>query len=73
MPVMDGLNATLYLKNTEKYKSRPIPILAVTANAFNEDRDKAFAAGMDDFITKPIRPAELEYILLKFNVSPISC
>lgn len=71
MPVMDGLKATLYIKNTEKYKSRPVPIIAVTANAFNEERDKAFAAGMDDFLTKPIRPAELENILLKFNVSPV--
>lgn len=59
---MDGLNVTLYLKNTEKYKLRPTPVIAVTANAFNEDRDKAFAAGIDDFMTKPVRPADLEYI-----------
>ena len=68
MPVMDGMMATRYIKDMDKYKSRPIPIIAVTANAFQEDREKAFESGMDDFLSKPVKPIELESILAKFNI-----
>ncbi|MHB1177409.1 MAG: ATP-binding protein [Daejeonella sp.] len=72
MPVMDGMKATIYIKNTEQYKSRPIPVIAVTANAFDEDREKAYRAGMDDFLTKPVKPVELENMFLKFNPRQLS-
>lgn len=68
MPVMDGMKATLRIKDSEKYNFSPIPVIAVTANAFNEDREKAFAVGMDDFLTKPVRPLELENMLFKFSL-----
>lgn len=50
MPEMDGLEATKILK--EKYPS--LPIIALTANAFSSDREEAFAAGCDDFLSKPV-------------------
>ena len=50
MPEMDGLEATRILKG--KYPA--LPIIALTANAFSSDREQAFAAGCDDFISKPV-------------------
>ncbi len=52
MPVMDGHEATIQIRKIEKYKN--LPILAMTANAMSEDRDKALASGMNDHISKPI-------------------
>ena len=53
MPVMDGLDATRAIRNLGGAISR-IPIIAVTANALQGERQKCLAAGMNDFITKPI-------------------
>ncbi len=66
MPKMDGLQATQHIKKTLKYQKINIPIVAVTANAFNEDRKLALDNGMDDFLSKPIRPHELEGVLEKY-------
>ena len=58
MPELDGLEATRRIHERFADGARP-RIIAVTANAMAEDRDAAVAAGMDDYIAKPIRPAEL--------------
>ena len=50
MPVMDGLEATKQIKQLD----RDLPIIALTANAFDSDRQLAFDAGCDDFLSKPI-------------------
>jgi signal transduction histidine kinase/ActR/RegA family two-component response regulator len=63
MPTLDGLDATQEIRKLAAY--RAVPILAMTANAFAEDRIKCMDAGMDDFITKPIPPDELYAILLR--------
>lgn len=54
MPVMDGYQATQAIRNSGKKDSLELPIIAMTANAFMEDREKANEAGMNDYITKPI-------------------
>jgi len=66
MPIMDGLTATRLIRvHPEK---TPVPILAMTANAFDEDRERCLAAGMDDHLAKPLDPdAFLEKILYWLN------
>ena len=60
MPVMDGYEATRRLRELESKRAWPrTPIIALTANTRDEDRNACFAAGMDDFIAKPISKAEL--------------
>ena len=65
MPIMDGISATK--KIIEKYGNQRPAIVAMTANVFQEDRDKCKAAGMDDFIAKPIDISELVRVLSKYE------
>jgi signal transduction histidine kinase/ActR/RegA family two-component response regulator len=66
MPVMDGYAATRQIRAlSEKFQSG-IPIVAMTANAFEEDRNAAFDAGMDEHIAKPIDFEKIKYILARF-------
>ena len=64
MPVMDGVEATRRFRATEQ--NRRTPIIAMTANAMQSDRDSCQAAGMDDFISKPIETVELQQLLLRY-------
>jgi len=65
MPIMDGISATK--KIIEKYGNQRPAIVAMTANVFQEDRDRCKAAGMDDFIAKPIDLSELVRVLSKYE------
>jgi two-component system sensor histidine kinase/response regulator len=65
MPNMDGYEATSLIRQSEK-QDEHIPIIAVTANAMNGDRERCLAAGMDDYISKPIQRPELERLLAKY-------
>ena len=64
MPVMDGLAATRAIRQLSGMSATPI--LAMTANAFDEDRDSCLAAGMDDHIGKPVDPEPLYSTLLRW-------
>ena len=59
MPNMDGYEATRKIREIEHVEISKVPIVALTANAFEEDKQKAFDAGMDGFLTKPVKPDDL--------------
>ncbi len=64
MPIMDGISATLEIRKISELAN--LPIVAMTANVMAQDRERCLAAGMIDYITKPIEPTELERILLQW-------
>src|SRR6185503_10222462 len=59
MPGMDGFEATRRIREGEGRTPRDVPIVALTANAFDADREACQNAGMDDFVAKPFKAAEL--------------
>ncbi len=61
MPVMDGIQATKIIR--QSYSIEQLPIIAVTANAMKEDKDKGIAVGLNDYLTKPIDPKNLMVVL----------
>ncbi|WP_245232814.1 hybrid sensor histidine kinase/response regulator [Paenarthrobacter nicotinovorans] len=65
MPVMDGFDATRAIRARNGHAAR-IPIIAMTAGALNEDRERCFAAGMDDYISKPVDLAKLAAVLTRW-------
>ena len=64
MPRLDGLDATRLIRALPNGAN--LPIIAMTANAFAEDRQRCFAAGMNDFLSKPVKPQDLYEVMLKW-------
>ncbi len=64
MPIMGGLEATMQIR--EFKPAADLPIVAVTANAMKEDKEKGFACGMNDYLTKPVEPDQLLDILKRW-------
>jgi len=70
MPRMDGLEATRLLRAEPRWSR--LPVIALTANATPEDRERCLQAGMNDFLTKPIDPNDLFRVLLLWvKISPL--
>jgi len=66
MPEMDGFEATAAIRNKEKGSGLHQIIVALTAHAMKGDREKCLAAGMDAYLSKPIRPQELDEVLVRY-------
>ncbi|OHC63056.1 MAG: hypothetical protein A2045_09215 [Rhodocyclales bacterium GWA2_65_20] len=67
MPVMDGFRATELIRRRENETRQPhLPIIALTASAYEEDRQNCMAAGMDDFLAKPVDMNDLASVLAKW-------
>jgi two-component system, sensor histidine kinase and response regulator len=60
MPEMDGFEASRQIRAIEERKGRHTPIIAITAHARKEDREKCLVAGIDDYVSKPIKPEDLK-------------
>lgn len=67
MPGMNGLEATARIRQIEQATGSHIPIVAMTANAMKGDRELCLAAGMDDYLSKPLRSAELYQVVEQFS------
>ena len=65
MPVMSGLEATTAIHERDSY-ARHVPIIALTANALPEDWAACMAAGMDDYVSKPVRRARLCEVVFRW-------
>jgi two-component system, sensor histidine kinase and response regulator len=63
MPELDGFDATRRIRDRERTQGGHLPIIAVTAHAMKGDRERCLAAGMDGYISKPIRAAELHEVI----------
>jgi signal transduction histidine kinase/ligand-binding sensor domain-containing protein/CheY-like chemotaxis protein len=68
MPEMDGYEATAEIRRLEINAEHHIPIIAMTANAMQGERDKCIMAGMNDYITKPIKASELAATINRWNI-----
>jgi len=71
MPVLDGFEATAQIRKTERLGGQHMPIIAMTANAMQGDRERCLAAGMDDYLSKPIKPEFLQNLLDKWAGPPL--
>ncbi|HEX5228549.1 MAG TPA: two-component regulator propeller domain-containing protein [Bryobacteraceae bacterium] len=69
MPVMDGFQATQEIRNLDDERAS-VPIVAITANAFQSEREKCFSFGMDDYLTKPVDKDRLKDALARWAKGP---
>jgi CheY-like chemotaxis protein len=71
MPEMDGYEATRLIRDSQsKVRNHEVPIIAMTAHAMKGDRERCIEAGMDDYISKPIRPQRLVEVMKTFSPKP---
>ena len=70
MPVMDGLEAAREIRKLPRDDCKTLPIVAMSANAFDEDVKKSLASGMNAHLSKPINIEQLEKTLVRFTKGP---
>ncbi len=63
MPIMDGFETTLAIRALDREQGKHTPIVALTAHAMRGDREKCIAIGMDDYLTKPVKPQDLDQMV----------
>lgn len=66
MPVMDGMEATTCIRSLHRADAATVPVIALTANTFQEDIDACLQAGMNDHVGKPINPKTLYATIAKY-------
>jgi two-component system sensor histidine kinase/response regulator len=71
MPEMGGFEATAKIRERERPGGARIPIIAMTAHAMAGDRERCLEAGMDDYISKPIRAGALIELIEKYRLQPV--
>lgn len=67
MPELDGYAAARIIKKLQNQRGTAVPVIAMTANVMEGNREECLAAGMDDYLAKPIEPVELEKMLRKWS------
>ncbi|HYM10025.1 MAG TPA: response regulator [Bryobacterales bacterium] len=72
MPEMGGFEATSVIREAEKMTGEHIPIIALTAHAMNEDRERCLRAGMDGYVSKPILPRHLFEAIERLTAAPVA-
>ncbi len=72
MPELDGYQATTMLREKETVSGQHLPVIALTANAMVGDKEKCLKAGMDDYLSKPIKPDKLLGMLTEWTNTPIN-
>lgn len=70
MPVMDGLKASEKIRESESESNTHLPIVAITANVFDDDEAKCLDAGMDGYVRKPVKQDELKQVIAKWMRKP---
>jgi two-component system sensor histidine kinase/response regulator len=70
MPILDGFETTAAIRARETVIGKRVPIIAMTANAMTGDKERCLAAGMDDYISKPVRRDELARVLAEWLPNP---
>ncbi len=69
MPIMDGLEATRRIRSLERKDAKKIPIFAMTANAFSDDKERSLQAGMNEHVSKPIEEKQLIRYIRKYIIN----
>jgi CheY-like chemotaxis protein len=72
MPIMDGLQVTAEIRKQESRTGAHVPIVALTAHAMKRDRVRCLEAGMDEYLAKPINPAELLAAVAGLVAKPVA-